>query len=170
MYEHLMVNAKPNVRAEHVITPHVENVRKNLSAINQQMNFIVNKLLGRKIDMRKTKSIKKIFTKIPHIVPFVNKWEPDPDHELVDNLYCPNCFSSEHLLLLKRDFDKPFNERTFLCGKCGNFDFCNELLEDLPSNWEIEQQKAMQRKRIDDEMDELQDEMDDLESEKKKWE
>lgn len=123
--------------------------------------------------MNKTKKPQKQFTKKPNIVPWINDFNKEDDrNELLTNFYCPNCFSDKIMLLKITDDDprKTFEQRPFHCCKCGNYDACIDLLEELPLDWEIQQQKAMQRKRIDDEMDELQDEMDDLESERKKWE
>lgn len=108
----------------------------------------------------------KKFTKIPHIIPFINEWkEVDKDDEIVDNFYCPNCFSN-WLMLRKSDGNIPFENRAFHCCKCQVYNSCSALLEELPSNWEMEQKKALRQKELEEEQEELQDEIDELEEQK----
>lgn len=105
-------------------------------------------------------------TKEPIIVPWINEWKKEDDRsERLTNFYCPNCFS-QHIMLAKHDANEPFNKRAFHCCTCGNYDGCEWLLETLPSDWEIRQQKALRRKALDDEIDDLEDEIDDLERQK----
>lgn len=102
------------------------------------------------------------FTQLPNIQPYILAYdEIDDQHEQLTNFYCDNCFGT-NIILLKRESDKPFEQRCFRCLDCENYNFCGVLLEQLPSNAEIERQKAMRRKALDDEIEELEDEMEDL--------